>query len=82
MFRSFSRFLLRDWTRFIMARFIMARLSRRWRAWCREIGRGQPYQLIAELLAQHPGADFFDFTFTKLTELARPERDADEPGDA
>jgi len=88
MFRSFSRFfLLRDRTRFIMtrfilARFIMLRLSRRWRAWRREIGPGQLCQFIAELLAQYPGANFFDFAFAKLTELERPERDANEPSDA
>jgi hypothetical protein len=81
-FRTFSRLLPRVWMRSIPARFIMPRLSRRWRAWRREIGLGQPYQLIAELLAQHPGADFFDFALTKLTELERSERDADEPSHA
>jgi hypothetical protein len=31
-FRSFQRFLLGDWTRFILALLIMPWLSRRWRA--------------------------------------------------
>src|ERR1700741_4337492 len=91
MFRSLSGFLLRDRTRFIMPRSIMTRSilarftmtlpPRRWRAWRREIGPGQLCQFIAELLAQYPGANFFDFAFNKLTELEWPERDADEPSD-
>jgi hypothetical protein len=80
--QSFSRFLLGDWTRFFLADIIMSRLSRRRRAWRREISPGQPYQPVAKLLAQHPGADFFDFTFSKFAELERPERDADEPCNA
>jgi hypothetical protein len=59
----------------------MPRLSRRRQVRRREIGPGLPYQSIAELLAQHSGADFFDFTLAKLAELEWPERDADEPGD-
>jgi len=62
--------------------FIVPWLSRRRWAWRREIGLGQPYQLIAELLPQHSGADFFNFALTKLTELERPERNADQPSDA
>jgi hypothetical protein len=86
-FRPFSRLLRRVWMRFVSAhfiamRFIVPRLSRRWRAWRREVGPGQPYQLIAELFAQDSGAHFFDFALTKLAELERPERDADEPSDA
>jgi len=61
-----------DWTRFIGARLIAPWLPRR-RAWRREIGPGLPRELIAELLAQHTGADFFDFAFTKLPELKWPE---------
>jgi hypothetical protein len=77
--------LLRDWTRFIRARFIMPRLPRRRRrrrVRRRKIGPGLSCELVAELVAQHAGADFFDFTFGKLTKLERPERDADEPGDS
>ena len=46
-FRPFSRLLRRVWMRvpahFIPARFIVPRLPRRWRAWRREVGLGQPY---------------------------------------
>jgi hypothetical protein len=47
-FRPFSRLSRRVWmrsvpARFIPVRFIVPRLSRRWLAWRRKIGLGQPY---------------------------------------
>src|SRR5437763_4302835 len=63
-------------------RLIVPCFWRRRRRWRREVSPQQLYQFVTELLAQHAGADFFNFAFAELSELERAERDADEPLDA
>src|SRR5215472_3010236 len=69
-------------TLFILALLTVPRFWRWRRTRNREVRAGQSRQPVAELLAQHAGADFFNFTLIELTQLKRAKRDADEPRDS
>src|SRR3954451_10590439 len=44
-----------------------------------EIGAGESGDLLAELLAQHPGLDLLDLAFFEFAQLERAVGDADQP---